>query len=372
VANHDGAEVKTEGDAIYVVFPSASTAVMCGLAIIDRAEELGCSDPNMPMHVGVGVHAGEAVAVPEGGYIGTAVNLAARVCAAAGPGELLVTSTVRGIAQASIPVTFVSRGKRRLKGIAEPVELYVVVPSGHELPATRRFSTRMIGAAAAVVALFVIAGLALALSFAPRPAAPTPSPAPPAVVPARIGPLAIGEYVLSQFQPRLNFAIVDEGWSFTEETSSRATLLYEPDPGGTVTAGYINTVYTDLCAGGGADLAQVNTSQDLLDALRGQPDFIRLSDPDPFFVGDKKGLIIDVTIDPGVLAACSGPDVLVFPLGGSDFSVTPGQAFRIYALDVGDSNVSFVAKSDATLDTPVPVLETFFGMARRLVDTVRF
>ncbi len=374
VSQHDGAEVKTEGDAIYVVFPSASTAVMCGLAIIDKAEEIAASEPEMPMHIGVGVHAGEAVAVPEGGYIGTAVNLAARVCAAAGPGELLVTGTVRGIAQASIPVTFVSRGKRKLKGIAEPVDLYVVVRHGAAIRRFRGARGRRGILTLATAGVVVLALLAVGAALLSRPATPTitPTPAPPAPVAARVGPLEIGQYVLTQFQPRFDFSIVDNGWSFTDESDTRAALLYEPAPGGTLTAGYINTVYTDLCAGGGESLEQVNTSEDLLDALRAQPDFIRLSDPDPFFVGDLKGLIIDVNIDPGVLAACSGPDVFVFPIGGSNFSVTPGELFRIYSLDVGDSNVSFVAKSGAGPDTPVPVLETFFGVARRLVDTVKF
>ena len=35
VAQHDGAEVKVEGDGFHAVFPSASSAVMCGLAIVD-------------------------------------------------------------------------------------------------------------------------------------------------------------------------------------------------------------------------------------------------------------------------------------------------------------------------------------------------
>jgi hypothetical protein len=88
-------------------------------------------------------------------------------------------------------------------------------------------------------------------------------------------------------------------------------------------------------------------------------------------VGDVKGIAIDVNVDPGVLAACSGPDVFVFPVGGEPFSVTPGELFRIYVLDVGGGNVSFVASSNAGIDTPVPVLEAFFGVVRRLVDTVK-
>jgi len=123
IANHEGAEIKTEGDAIHAVFPSASSAVLCGLDIVDAAAELNKQEPDRPLNLGVGVHAGEAVETAEG-YIGTAVNLAARVCAAARPGEVLVTSTVKGITQASIPIGFIARGHMRLKGIREPVEVY--------------------------------------------------------------------------------------------------------------------------------------------------------------------------------------------------------------------------------------------------------
>ncbi len=75
--------------------------------------------------VGVGVHAGEAIDTAEG-LVGSAVNVAARVCALAGPGEVLVTDMVRSLAGNVIPVTFVSRGRHRLKGVAETIELFAV------------------------------------------------------------------------------------------------------------------------------------------------------------------------------------------------------------------------------------------------------
>ena len=37
IAGHEGAEIKTEGDAIHAVFPSASSAVLCGLEIVEAA-----------------------------------------------------------------------------------------------------------------------------------------------------------------------------------------------------------------------------------------------------------------------------------------------------------------------------------------------
>jgi class 3 adenylate cyclase len=58
IARYKGAEIKTEGDAIHAVFPSASSAVLCGLEIVDAAAELSAQEPESPLNVGVGVHAG--------------------------------------------------------------------------------------------------------------------------------------------------------------------------------------------------------------------------------------------------------------------------------------------------------------------------
>src|SRR6266508_4993084 len=54
-----GAEIRTEGDSFYVVFPSASSAVQGGLAILAAAVEASASDPVRPIRVAIGVHAGE-------------------------------------------------------------------------------------------------------------------------------------------------------------------------------------------------------------------------------------------------------------------------------------------------------------------------
>jgi class 3 adenylate cyclase len=133
VADYGGAEVKTEGDSFYVVFPSASSAVRCGLAILGAASESDAQGGG-PIRVGVGIHAGETVETSEG-YVGSAVNIAARVCSQAGAGELLVTDTVRGLIRTSVPVRFTDRRSRRLKGIAEAVTLYRVesLPEGTEV-----------------------------------------------------------------------------------------------------------------------------------------------------------------------------------------------------------------------------------------------
>src|SRR2546425_1170599 len=64
-----GAEIRTEGDSFFVVFPSASAALGCALEIGRMADTPGTGDP---IRVGIGVHAGEAVDL-DGDFVGSAV-----------------------------------------------------------------------------------------------------------------------------------------------------------------------------------------------------------------------------------------------------------------------------------------------------------
>jgi class 3 adenylate cyclase len=95
VAEFHAAEIKTEGDSFYVVFASPSAAVSCGLRILELAAASKAAAGG-PIAVGVGVHAGETVATEEG-FVGSVVNVAARLCAQATAGELLVTDAIRSL-----------------------------------------------------------------------------------------------------------------------------------------------------------------------------------------------------------------------------------------------------------------------------------
>jgi class 3 adenylate cyclase len=161
VASHEGAEIRTEGDSVYVVFPTASAAVEAGLAIVAAAGE--ASTPELPVRVGVGIHAGETLATGEG-PVGGAVNIAARVCARAEAGEVLVTDTVRAITRTLVPYAFVPLGTQQLKGIRGGVALYRVetVPASRAAHLRRRLAARRgrVALAVAAVAVLVVAGAA--------------------------------------------------------------------------------------------------------------------------------------------------------------------------------------------------------------------
>ena len=125
VASFAGAEIKTEGDSFYVVFGSASVAIGCALAIVEGGVTASAQRPDAPIKVGIGIHAGETVEA-DGGFVGSPVNLAARLCSLAGPGEVLVSDTVRTLTQAVAPVTFEPLGRKSVKGLSEPIAVYSV------------------------------------------------------------------------------------------------------------------------------------------------------------------------------------------------------------------------------------------------------
>jgi class 3 adenylate cyclase len=126
---HGGSEIKHTGDGIMASFPSASKALECAVAV-QRALDKRNESSEDAIRVRVGLNAGEPVAEESPGgqadLFGTAVQLAARVCAKAEPGEILATNVVRELA-AGKGFLFSDRGDEPLRGFEDPVRLYEVL-----------------------------------------------------------------------------------------------------------------------------------------------------------------------------------------------------------------------------------------------------
>lgn len=120
----EGRIVDRIGDAFLLVFPGPRWAVACALEIEQSATE----EPQFPAVRG-GVHCGP-VLYREGGYVGSNLNLAARVAAEADRHQTLVTAAVRDEAVGLAGVEFVHVGKRSLKGVSAEVELFEARPAG--------------------------------------------------------------------------------------------------------------------------------------------------------------------------------------------------------------------------------------------------
>jgi DNA-binding SARP family transcriptional activator/pimeloyl-ACP methyl ester carboxylesterase len=115
LARFRGREVDAVGDGMFATFDGPARAVRCGLAIADSVRDLG-------VEVRAGVHTGE-IERSDASVRGIAVHIGARIAAAAGPGEVLVSSTVRDIVAGS-GIGFAERGERELAGVTGSWRLF--------------------------------------------------------------------------------------------------------------------------------------------------------------------------------------------------------------------------------------------------------
>jgi class 3 adenylate cyclase/ABC-type transport system substrate-binding protein len=139
ISEHDGRLIELRGDEALVVFGSARKALQAALAIQAAVAERG-----LPRGVGIGLDAGEAVPVGKG-YRGGALNMAARLCSLAGPGEVLASEAVVHLARAVPGVRYLQGRVERLKGIAQPVRVVEVVPQESAVALLRSVTRRLRG-----------------------------------------------------------------------------------------------------------------------------------------------------------------------------------------------------------------------------------
>jgi class 3 adenylate cyclase/tetratricopeptide (TPR) repeat protein len=125
IASHAGHEVDTQGDAFFVAFASAKQAVLCALAV-QRALAGHEWPSGLSVRVRMGIHTGQATPV-EGVYTGLAVHRAARICAAARGGQVLIsqaTQTLIEDEEEELGFALAELGERRLKDLDRPVRLF--------------------------------------------------------------------------------------------------------------------------------------------------------------------------------------------------------------------------------------------------------
>jgi peptide/nickel transport system substrate-binding protein len=179
IERRGGSVFELRGDEALVVFDSARQAIRASVELQQRFVEETEMDPELPLTVGIGVDAGEAVVTAEG-LRGGALNLAARLCGEAAAGECLATREVVHLARRVDGIRYADRGAFTFKGLTDPVGVVAVTPEDGD-PALRlrtlrppqtppkRRRLRLAGVVGVVAAVAVVAGLVLAV----RPEAPT-------------------------------------------------------------------------------------------------------------------------------------------------------------------------------------------------------
>lgn len=116
LSEHGGHEVKNTGDGFLAIFDSPARAIECARAAAREVHHLG-------IELRAGIHTGEIEVMGNGDIGGIAVHISARVMAAADPGEVLVSSTVRELVVGS-GLGFRPRGSHQLKGVPGTWQLF--------------------------------------------------------------------------------------------------------------------------------------------------------------------------------------------------------------------------------------------------------
>jgi class 3 adenylate cyclase len=115
VAQEGGRRIKSTGDGVLAVFDGPGRAIRCAVALRKELEGLG-------IEIRAGIHTGE-LDVTDDDVGGIAVHIAARIMATAGPGEILVSRTVRDLVTGS-GIALEDRGTHTLKGLSDPWQLF--------------------------------------------------------------------------------------------------------------------------------------------------------------------------------------------------------------------------------------------------------
>lgn len=112
-----GRELDTAGDGFLATFDGPARAVRAAAAIREQLGDIGLT-------VRAGLHTGECE-VSDGKLVGVALSVGARIAALAGPGEVLVSRTVKDLVAGS-GLRFADRGEHRLKGLPDAWQVFAL------------------------------------------------------------------------------------------------------------------------------------------------------------------------------------------------------------------------------------------------------
>ena len=124
LARHNGREVKTMGDAFLVEFPNALDAVRCAYEIQRATREYNIPLPaESRIHLRIGLHLGDVVE-SHGDISGDSVNVASRIEPLSEDGGVCLTRPVYESTHGKFDAPLVSVGRKSLKNVTEPMEVF--------------------------------------------------------------------------------------------------------------------------------------------------------------------------------------------------------------------------------------------------------
>jgi predicted ATPase/class 3 adenylate cyclase len=136
-----GQVIKSTGDGIHAVFPTALEALQ---ATIQAQTNLQSPLANLQIKVRMGLHTGEAE-LRDGDYFGASLNRTGRIMAVGYGGQILLSDVTAGLVREALPAetSLKDMGEHRLKGLSNPEHLWQVVAPGLPggFPALQSLST---------------------------------------------------------------------------------------------------------------------------------------------------------------------------------------------------------------------------------------
>ena len=165
-----GRLVQFIGDAVFADFSSSDAALRAALDLRARFADL-CREAGAEGQIRVGLHVGDVMQAPDGDLYGDGVNVAARLQAAADPGQVVVSQDVWRQLRRRRGFRFEPVGERALKGIATPVYVFEVVEGDaagaaatDPQPSATRTRLRRVSKVARTGVVFLVAAAVILLS----------------------------------------------------------------------------------------------------------------------------------------------------------------------------------------------------------------
>jgi adenylate cyclase len=122
ITAHRGVLLRVVGDAVFVRFRSVVDAVQWACAVVQAMDVAAASEDAPRMRIGVNVE--DAIVTDDNDLHGAGINIAARIHALAGPGEVVVTAAVHAYVHNKVDAAFDDIGEHALHHISQPVHLY--------------------------------------------------------------------------------------------------------------------------------------------------------------------------------------------------------------------------------------------------------
>lgn len=122
---HRGFEVKVHGDGFMVAFDSAARGLRCAQAIQQAQSRWNDAHAETAVRVRMGLHTGEAIRDADD-FLGSTVNLASRIAAAARGGEILVSALLKELCASAGEFDFDGGQEIDLKGLSQPHRVFTV------------------------------------------------------------------------------------------------------------------------------------------------------------------------------------------------------------------------------------------------------